>query len=101
MLKLFLKLLVLAIVLLGLKTALWAYLQTYQTKRFDESSYKIDSMLKPIRSQINTVFVVQAGPRTVLTRRFSIQLRITKPGRSTTASARCSPHIHLRSVKSS
>ncbi|GAB3909466.1 hypothetical protein GCM10028803_47080 [Larkinella knui] len=57
MLKLVLKLLALTTVLLGVKMAIWAYLHTYQTRRFDESGYKLDSMLKPIRQEINTVFV--------------------------------------------
>ena len=57
MLKLFLKLLVLTMVILGIKTALWGYLKTCKPKHFNESGYKLDSMLTPVRSQINTVFV--------------------------------------------
>lgn len=57
MARLFVKLLALITVILGIKTALWFYLHTYKTKRFNESGYKLDSMLHPIRHRINTVFV--------------------------------------------
>ncbi|GAB3915783.1 hypothetical protein [Larkinella terrae] len=57
MLKFFLKLLVLAVVLLSIKISLWTYLHTFRMKQFDESSYKLDSLLKPMRHRINTVFV--------------------------------------------
>ncbi|MFC5409663.1 hypothetical protein ACFPMF_10110 [Larkinella bovis] len=57
MLRFFLKILVLVMVMLGLKITLWARLQRQNPKRFDESGYKLDSMLKPVRHRINTVFV--------------------------------------------
>lgn len=57
MAKIILKLLVLATVILGIKTALWTYLRTYKMRQFDESSYKLDSMLRPMQHRINTVFV--------------------------------------------
>ncbi|GAB3315092.1 hypothetical protein GCM10027299_04020 [Larkinella ripae] len=57
MVKILLKLLALATVILALKVGIWAYLHTYQVKRADEISYKLDSLLTPIRHQVNTVFI--------------------------------------------
>ncbi|RRA99820.1 hypothetical protein [Larkinella rosea] len=57
MVKIVLKLLALTTVILGIKIALWAYLHTYEVKYSDEIGYKINSLLKPIREEVNTVFV--------------------------------------------
>jgi hypothetical protein len=57
--KLLAKLLLLLGVVLGLKAALWYGLHTYRPKRTMryEAAYKRDSLLWPIRRQVNTVFI--------------------------------------------
>lgn len=59
MLRFLTKLLLLTLVLVALKTGLWAYIHTYRPMRSlqYEGRYKRDSLLKPNRSRINTVFV--------------------------------------------